>query len=930
MWLKTAMTGRFRSFGELAEALHDHPDWPKRDRRPKKQLVNILGGLNRGERRTWLTKPTEAHRLRTVATLLDLSPGEVQLRMASEGEAERPRVPLVDLPGARGILLDREDLFPGIPQEVLEPETWGRCWWPAGTGSGRTLAGRWLEARGKACFIRARSWQEAQTGFVGPGPFYVELQSPPQWISPGSLPDGGILVATPGAPPPERGGTDPLLSLPGSQAVPEPPSGEGSEFESVSNSQSDSQSTWTLVPTPEAGDWLAPLLEWVRARLPAPRGFTFEDAIRLFEPLVEQGLLPTPGDALSLVGLLDEYGVAALAGAVPLRWAVLALERRLERFDVAGTRSWAVSATDVLETMQALVQGLMLDERLDPSEPRKREVWAGYLERCDGPPSGSTDLLEMLPEGEGLDASEVERIRRALVDPSMLRIRALMELRLLEPAGADCYRLGPVWIKVALVGEVIDRAIELGPRHWGEFVLRPAWSALVVRRLARSESDVFSGALKAAVAEVDSAHPSSVAAVQVAFLLVGLGALGEGVDGQDVALLHDVWRAQMDRTVRRYTDVPRVPCIQLHEHWEAPRVLRLGTWFLAALAISEGLPAECSAGVEPALCPWELESPPEAMHAVLGHVLSALVSPGPVVPAARWTEAAYQLGSRLYRKIGPVWRHGQKAHGVVGLMEPAVFAHHLAAGTERPQLSNLGWSGEVFYWKELQREGAVLGLSVDALVRGLWDLEVALVRGQGTGASVLRRFVERVEGGQAGLEMAETIWKHATGDHLKGARVFHGRGRWKVPLGGLSEQQCQAFVEVVLEDTSTWMDVDEEYWATLPDAAVAAFLMTELDEPWLDKLKVALWRDHLDLTASSVRERLDSGDVGVFEGLMVHCPADVAVGFLPEVRALSTDSSPATREVVLRWCHRVVARRPDGWRDVYRLLMEMLRPVAGA
>ena len=92
---------------------------------------------------------------------------------APRGDLRRLR--LSSLRFARALDLLDEPLCPGIPSAVLVPGAYQSLFWRAPSGSGRSLVARFLEARGLAHVLEARTFEEALTRLPGRGPVFIEL-----------------------------------------------------------------------------------------------------------------------------------------------------------------------------------------------------------------------------------------------------------------------------------------------------------------------------------------------------------------------------------------------------------------------------------------------------------------------------------------------------------------------------------------------------------------------------------------------------------------------------------------------------------------------------------------------------------------------------------------------------------------------------------
>ena len=165
-WLRDLMRAAsppYKSYGALARDALAHPRWPSDTRTKARSLAAVFSKLDREIDLEWLVDREAVKRV--LAELLrcplaDVRPS-VHWRSERSAAASR-RVRLHVLTYARALELVDEPLCPGFPNEVLEPAKWRSLWWHAPSGSGRSLAGQWLAARGVATFVTARDWEEAR------------------------------------------------------------------------------------------------------------------------------------------------------------------------------------------------------------------------------------------------------------------------------------------------------------------------------------------------------------------------------------------------------------------------------------------------------------------------------------------------------------------------------------------------------------------------------------------------------------------------------------------------------------------------------------------------------------------------------------------------------------------------------------------------
>src|SRR5258706_9338854 len=151
-WLRDLMqsdASMYRSFGALARAALVSPDWPSAMRLESRSLATVFSKLDREVESSWLEDRPDVQLL--LARLLKCTVEDIK-PPSRRGERPERRVRLADLQFARALDLGEEDLPPGIPELVSQPERWRSVWWVAPSGAGRSLAGSWLRIRGLAQF----------------------------------------------------------------------------------------------------------------------------------------------------------------------------------------------------------------------------------------------------------------------------------------------------------------------------------------------------------------------------------------------------------------------------------------------------------------------------------------------------------------------------------------------------------------------------------------------------------------------------------------------------------------------------------------------------------------------------------------------------------------------------------------------------------
>src|SRR4051794_28774681 len=176
-WLRDLMDqsdSGCRSYGELARAALESGEWPDESRMAERSLASIFSKLDRNQEADWLTERVGVQRVLSKVLgvpLDDLRAPGVHAGGAARGDLRRLR--LTSLRYARALDLLDEPLCPALPPGVLQPGASGSTFWRAPSGSGRSLVGRFLQARGLAHVIEAASFEEARSLLPERGPVFI-------------------------------------------------------------------------------------------------------------------------------------------------------------------------------------------------------------------------------------------------------------------------------------------------------------------------------------------------------------------------------------------------------------------------------------------------------------------------------------------------------------------------------------------------------------------------------------------------------------------------------------------------------------------------------------------------------------------------------------------------------------------------------------
>ncbi|MCA9596997.1 MAG: hypothetical protein KC776_26965 [Myxococcales bacterium] len=582
-WLRELMASRdppVRSFGSLARAALDHPSWPESVSAQPRSLAAVLSKLDRDQELEWLADRPDAQRV--LAELLGCSVPDLQ-HSAWPGRAravEDParRLRLEDARFARSLDLLEDALPPGIPPEVVRPEGWGRLWWRAPSGSGRTLAGRWLAARGLAVF-------EQGSGAELPPrrPAFVELEGEPHR----ALGRDAICVA--------------------SASVPR-------EFVRAHG--------FRVIDSPAPRQFLPALVDWMRDRLPADGHF---DSERVLTWLLSSELVGeregTLGIGIGLCGLMDELGSSDLTGRSVEDLSRRFLRQRLSAAADSGSADAAWLRRNAYDVLLALARSALTDSDDPWHMPRTEDEW---LELVPEELRQGADVdwlrLSLRQIDTTIRPSDVDKAARRIPPGAFRIVRGLRAARILVPVDDERLAVAPHWLARAAERDAIRGLLGASPFEWGEALLGRRTATVVLGDLWRDLSIGRERALSDVSELSDDDSPAQVAAVEAVFRCAGLSLLlGVEIDGEQ---LGELWDDQKRLWIELDGEPPR-PRVG---HTDDPRAPSDVGWFwLAALAVSERVSRESggrrAAG---ALNPWLDDEAPSFLPMLLDGVRDAL------------------------------------------------------------------------------------------------------------------------------------------------------------------------------------------------------------------------------------------------------------------------------------------------------------------
>jgi hypothetical protein len=514
----------------------------------------------------------------------------IRLAVAPTAERhERARLRFNDLPYARPFDLQEEALPPGIPEVVLAPSGWGRLWWLAPSGSGRSLVGQWLAARGLARFLSTVCWSGVLERLPGARPLFLELERADDL--------GGLIEALPDAP----------VCV----AAPLPPPDHGTVA-----------SPWTLVTSPALDTVLPALLAWIAARVPRDGSFEAGAAEAWLRRPIATGELPTLGAVLGAAGLLDTRGVRGARGKSLAELAEGFVNERLAQATTAGSAEAQWLKRFGFDALIQLAQSALTSSEIAWTLARSEDEW-----------------IALVPGELGMKAG-VGRTR--IASPRAFRIvRALVDADLLAERAPGRLVIAPDFLRHAALARAREALVDAPALDWGEALLRPHAAAGVLEALYRKfEAEDF-GAIEQ-LAEVDaSAHPALVVASEACLVCCGLRALcGAEVPSEQLEAL---WNEQLAQLIELPGELPQ-PRLLCSTAPDTSPLARHAVWMLGLLAASELL-GERQGRTHPLLRPWGARPTSERLRPMLDAIYAALADVD--VAEREWAVEGFALAGRL-------------------------------------------------------------------------------------------------------------------------------------------------------------------------------------------------------------------------------------------------------------------------------------------
>ncbi|MET0790312.1 MAG: hypothetical protein ABW061_02215, partial [Polyangiaceae bacterium] len=784
------------------------------------------------------------------------------------------RLRLSSLRYARAVDLVDEPLCPGLPQQVLAPGSYSNTFWHAPSGSGRSLVGRFLQARGLAHVIEATTFEDALERLPERGPVFIELLA-------------------------RR-----------AQPLPPPPRADVC----VAGDFQPRDASWNLLESPEVEIYLADLVAWIAARLPSDGRF---DAARtlawLREELLPSGVLDGLGAALGLCGLADEQGVQTLRGKSPQKLAErFCRDRLLATLDPEASHA-AWLKRNGYDVLVGLGRRLLADSDAAWDEPRSLERW---LELVPQEHQRDADLdwmrLSLSRVDSGIRPADIEKAARKIPPGAFRIVRSLQRAEFLRGVLNDAtsggppeahLAFGPRWFSNALRLDATRALISGSPNDFGEALLKGHAAPSIARELLQRLSDRGSAFIEGVLELEGTDSAGHTAAVELTFRAAGVAVL-EGAE-----LASDSIEALWDEALDARLEFPgELPCPRIeYPAPESDALLSRGVWYLAALALSSELGQR--AGLRHALLrPWKAREAPSQLREVCAVIARDLPS---AEQDRAWVLKAFSLVARLRSEIGAL---GSLDSPEV-MERPAVILDEVAHGV-LSWATVSGITDTELGLPALQALAVERALPFSSVASAIWEAWDDAQR-PANGAAFLA----------TDSPHSSWFWPHIPADLLE-ALLCDARAT-DIPYESFGDAQWHAFMAAL--DTAPARAADARAFALAPDFVLLDALDRGVESAALFRTVWQRVPDHVGSELVRLLESDQDSDLPRLSGLLEAAP-HAQFARLAELFAQPSVTNLPSRKLsaIRRFLHGYIRARNPGYAEAYSRLSEIERQLSMA
>jgi hypothetical protein len=615
-WLRDLMLDAgVPSFGALARASLAHPAWPKESKVQQRSFATMLSRFDRRMELDWLNERPAAQQ--ALSELLRCPVGDLRAPIVrAEQEQLCPsRMRLESVPAARSLEFAEEPIPPGFPPDLSVPSSWDRLLWATIPGDGRTIAGQWLDNRGRA---EVRSILDEHSLFklptTGP-PLFIDVRlesSGEPWLWKPSRPVCLVIDRY------------------------------------SSNLRRWFDEGWRIAETPSIETTLDSIVIWLAQRLSSQSHFDAEAVtVWLREGPLAEGLIESFGDVLGWCGLVTQVGFEATCRRDKNQSLALVIKRAMAQLAERRDSRGSGLSRKTPDLLVAMAERSLLLPNVDWMAPRTLEAWVELLpdEERLGP---DVDWMRahLTAASKSIRARDVERAAARFPPGAHRWLGLLRDAGLLRPIDAEDFVLRPHFVARLALQIAKGSLIEASSAVWGEALFHGQGTASIWPQLRKRAELAPDALIDSALDDLDEDSPSSVLALDATVIAVGLSQLG----GHEVsaAMAEQLLGEACALSLRQPDELPR-PRIGLGSNFLG--VDSRALWWLSLISLSENLAAR-KRSYDKRLVPWLQKEPPLQLSQLFDELFSQFRRLTKPYPA--WVFGSFSLIERLRQAVGAV------------------------------------------------------------------------------------------------------------------------------------------------------------------------------------------------------------------------------------------------------------------------------------
>ncbi|MBZ4376457.1 hypothetical protein [Corallococcus sp. AS-1-6] len=861
------------SWAKVSRDLRREPSW-KGLRISEGSLATYLGAFDQGKNLHLLgTNP----RLRALLVeYLQVAEEDFQERLESlqrTRPSQQHSFRLWDA-NTRPLNLGQESLPAAFPDEVLDTRSWAGSpiLWRARNGSGRTLVGEWLEAQGKALFIRAESWNEARRKLPRTGRAFIELKSPMGLLGVDTRPSGiDLCVAVDGLP---------------DDAHPDSP------FQEAPQEESRPSNIWTIVSSPAVEEWLESLVFWIEERRADEEAFDPRSCLDwLRKDILPLGLIDGFETAVGFVGVYAEFRRQLQSKKTTTQVDLARYFLRIRGRHIPE-RDTSLDIASLWTFLSGMAHRLLVHGEEPWFQARPLDEWRTIVR--DGP--AASDVIDWLSDASvqkllKLAPRDINKAVEALPPQAFQRVKTLQQLFLLREQQPGLYALRPSWVFETVLGQSADALLQEEAETWGEALLHAHGANFVFDKLLfRCQGGDFDP-IRRLLAHQDRRSPAWTAALESSFVALGLTLLEGG--GTPEALHVEVFDLQQSLT-SELNGIP-LPRTFRRDGLQSP-LLSHGYWILAAHALTEER-SPSRAAAHPVLDPWNHAFPANV------HLNELILSWQEIIERPHSEEIKLRVielyGRLLRRRSTPP---SQLLHFQIPEFLLTVYQSNELNLQHVKILSKLKGLVQIIR-PYFQRRGQ----EWESFARALWRVWL-------DSSEELPRAL------QPGPRSAD-LWSLIPAEAMQDERLSNWLSGTSVPFELFRDDQWVAFLRYWPRRMHPGFDLDPGYpWQAMPESFMRRALLDEvLREGHQDhEARRAIWKKAPSVARDGLRDYVQRGKWTSALGLARAAPAEETPSVIAMIRKGITQPD-VPNEAFISWLHHLINLRVPGWKEAWAL-----------